>query len=64
MFCCGIVGGMLADVGVELIADVVAELVVGLLPDRVVCLCAAVVSGCLAMQLAICSMYILGGLCT
>ena len=55
---------MLADVGVELIADVLAELEVYILADCVVCLCAAVVGGSLVMQLAICSMYILGGLCT
>ena len=54
---------MLADVGVELIADVLSEPVVILLADCVVCLCAAVVGGCLSMQLVLCSMYILGGLC-
>ena len=59
VFRCGIVGGMFADVGVELIADVFAELVVDVLADCVVCLRAAVAGCCLVMQLAIWSMRIL-----
>ena len=59
-----VVLGVLLWDGWELIADVLSGLVVILLADCVVCLCAAVVGGCLVMQLAICSMYMLGGLCT
>ena len=63
VFCCGIVGGMFADVDLELTVDVFAELVVDMLADCVVCLRAAVAGCCLVMQLALVDAHIAGS-CT